>query len=291
VPLSSGSAGAATDAVPVAVDARWTMAYAAALGDALACYFDTRRSGGVVAHPLFPVAFEWPVFLATHGLPGNETLGADERRRGVHATHDLSLARPIRAGETLETRARVASVERRPPGAYQLVRLDTRDAAGEPVCTTWYGSLYRGVGVAGPDRPPDGAPPPPGPLDPQALAHEVEIPVSAGMPHVYTECARIWNPIHTDAAVAERAGLPGIVLHGTATLALAVSQGVAACGGDPTRVARVAARFGALVRVPSTLRLRMAEPTPTPEGDALRFEVRNADGEPAIRDGLVTLRG
>ncbi len=291
MPLSSDSTGAATGAVPVAVDARWTMAYAAALGDDRACYFDTRRGGGVVAHPLFPVTFEWPVFLATHGLPGNETLAAGERLRGVHATHDLHLARPIRAGETLATRARVAGVERRTPGAYQLVCLDTCDAAGEPVCTTWYGSLYRGVEVAGPDRPPDGAPPPPGPLDPGTLAREIEIPVSAGMPHVYTECARIWNPIHTDAAAAERAGLPGIVLHGTASLALAVSQAVAAAGGDPTRVVRVAARFGALVRVPSTLLLRIAEPTPTPEGDALRFEIRNADGKPAIRDGLVTLRG
>jgi len=27
---------------------------------------------------------------------------------------------------------------------------------------------------------------------------------------VYTECARIWNPIHTDAAVAKAAGLPAI---------------------------------------------------------------------------------
>ena len=52
------------------------------------------------------------------------------------------------------------------------------------------------------------------------------MPVSATAAHVYTEGARIWNPIHTDAAVAARAGLPGIILHGTATLALAVSISV-----------------------------------------------------------------
>ena len=45
--------------------------------------------------------------------------------------------------------------------------------------------------------------------------------------HVYTECARIWNPIHTDRAVARAAGLPDIILHGTATLALAVSRSLA----------------------------------------------------------------
>src|SRR5262245_63914545 len=46
----------------------------------------------------------------------------------------------------------------------------------------------------------------------------VEVPYHLG--HVYTECARIWNPIHTDLAVVRAAGLSGPILHGTATLAL-----------------------------------------------------------------------
>ena len=37
------------------VDARWIMAYAAALGDTQDCYFDTRRASGIVAHPMFAV--------------------------------------------------------------------------------------------------------------------------------------------------------------------------------------------------------------------------------------------
>ena len=49
--------------------------------------------------------------------------------------------------------------------------------------------------------------------------NEIRVPIGAGAAHVYTECARIWNPIHTDTAVTAKAGLPGIILHGTATLA------------------------------------------------------------------------
>ena len=45
-------------------------------------------------------------------------------------------------------------------------------------------------------------------------SERVEVPYHLG--HVYTECARIWNPIHTDLAVARAAGLPGPILHGTA---------------------------------------------------------------------------
>ena len=49
-------------------------------------------------------------------------------------------------------------------------------------------------------------------------------PSAATAAHVYTECARIWNPIHTDVAYARAAGLPDIILHGTATLALSISK-------------------------------------------------------------------
>ena len=71
---------------------------------------------------------------------------------------------------------------------------------------------------------PDPAPPHPIEGDERrGEPEEVEIPVPAGAAHTYTECARIWNPIHTDKAVALAAGLPDIILHGTANLALGVS--------------------------------------------------------------------
>src|SRR2546422_8551885 len=72
------------------------------------------------------------------------------------------------------------------------------------------------------------------------------------MAHVYTECARIYNPIHTDTAVALAAGLSAIILHGTATLALAVSRvGARDLDGDPGRVRGVAGRFPGMVTLPS----------------------------------------
>ncbi|TMA60284.1 MAG: hypothetical protein E6J80_02490 [Deltaproteobacteria bacterium] len=292
MPLSSATVGTLGEPLVHEIDARWTMAYAAGLGDTLPCYLDTRRPEGVVAHPLFPVCFEWPVILGLRGHAGHKSLTADEQVRNVHATHDLTLHRLVRPGDRLTTRATIVGVERRKPGAYQVVRLDTTDAAGAPVCTTWQGGLYRGVAVEGPDRPAADAPAPPGPLDRSVPARtESSVPVSAVAAHVYTECARIWNPIHTDAAVAARAGLPGIILHGTATLALAVSRVLEReADNDPQRVRRVAGRFGAMVRMPSQISVRLLSRTVTPQGDVVRFEVRTAEGEPAVRDGLVALR-
>ena len=283
MPLRSSSLGAATEPEVVEIDARWTTAFAAGLGDTASVYLDTAREGGIVAHPLFPVCFEWPVFLALHGAGGGNGLTAEERRRGVHASHELTLHRPIRPGDRLSTVARVTRIEKRRSGAWQLVGLETVDDEGKPVCTTLYGTLYRGVDT---DAAPSERAAAADPL-PQTGGHEVPIPIPSTLAHVYTECSRIWNPIHTDPRVARSAGLPGIILHGTATLALAVSRIVeGAVGGDPARVERVAARFGAMVPVPSEVVLRWV-----PRDDrAVGFEVANRRGGRAIRDGVVSFR-
>ena len=290
MPLSSSIVGTASEPAASEIDARWTMAYAAALGDSLPAYFDTLRPAEFVAHPIFPVCFEWPLIVAMRGLFKTNLLTDAEAMRGVHATHDLIIHRPIRPPEALSTRLKIAGVETRKPGAYQLTQLDTIDARGTPVCTSWYGSIYRGVAVEGPDRPSNSSSPPTAPVDASAKPTiEIKVPVPAGMAHIYTECARIFNPIHTDAAIARAAGLPAIILHGTATLALAVSRIVEACAqSDPTRVSSIACRFGAMVPMPSTLTLRIfADGAPNA---GVFFEVLNGEGRLAIRDGFVGLR-
>ena len=294
MPLASSIVNAASELVASEIDARWTMAYVAALGDSLKAYMDTLRPADFVAHPMFPVCFEWPLIVAMRRLFKTNSLTDEEATRGVHATHDLIIHRAIRPPETLRTRLVVAGVERRKPGAYQLTRLETTDARDALVCTSLYGSIYRGVDVEGPDRPADISMPPAAPADASVIPRdEIKIPVPAGMAHVYTECARIFNPIHTDAAVARAAGLPAIILHGTATLALAVSRIVEArAESDPTRVSRIACRFGAMVMMPSTLTLRIFADTKhnAAASPGVFFEVLNSEGKLAIRDGFVGLR-
>jgi len=287
MPLQSSIVGSAGAPMVTGIDSRWTMAYAAALGDARPCYLDTNR--GVVAHPMFPVCFEWPVQVAMRAQFEQATsLTRAEAMRGVHATHDTVLHRAIQPPERLTTWLTVAGVERRKPGAYMVTRLDTVDEAGQPVCTSWYGAIYRGVEVEGPDAPAKLAPTPAQPIvEAGEPLSECQVEVPAGMAHIYTECARIFNPIHTDASVARAAGLPEIILHGTATLAMAVSRIVESeAAKDPARVGRVAGRFGAMVPMPSTLTVRVL----AREGAVVFFEVLSGEGRLAIRDGMVVLR-
>ena len=223
------------------------MAYSAALGESDARHFDTGARGGVIAHPLFPVCYEWPVSRPIRLIPELR----DHFPRLVHAEHDLTLHRPVRQGDRLKTTVSIASVESRKPGAFVVFRFETHDAAGAAVSTTDFGVLYRGVAVEGADR---------GeamriPASEEQLEPLGEIEIAATAAHVYTECARIFNPIHTDVAHAKAAGLPGIILHGTATLALSISRALAAFKADPLSVRRVRCRFSGMVLMPSALQI------------------------------------
>jgi len=265
------------------------MAYAASLGNYLPCYLDTRRSGGIVAHPMFTVCFEWPAAGSIRHKT-RASLSQNEAVRGVHATHHTIIHRLVRPPERLITSTELIGVERRKPGAYEVARFDTADDKGTPVCTTYYGSLYREVEVKGPDRPAE-TPALPRLTGTGPPRTEIRVPISAGAAHIYTECARIWNPIHTDAAIAAQAGLPGLILHGTATLAMAVSHIIEAeAGGDPERVAQIYGRFGAMVLMPSEIMIRIMARDKTAAGDAIFFETLSAEGGRAIRDGVVLLR-
>ncbi len=276
------------------LDTRWLMAYAAALGETAPDYFDTTRAGGILAHPLFPVCYEWPLALDLRA----KTLTDEIAVRSVHATHDLIIHRRLRAGDRLNTTAAITIVEPRVPGAYIAMRFETLDADGRPVTTTEYGSLYLGVACDGHPHPHPGRERDLNPLSPvgrgqgeaQPPAWSIEVAIPATLAHVYTECARIWNPIHTDRAVALAAGLPDTILHGTATLALAVSAVMRREPEGPApRVTRISCRFGGMVRLPSTLRVEGWTGTVTGADRAIAFRALAEDGRPAVRDGWIHL--
>lgn len=291
MPLDTSLVGITAGPVASEIDARWTMAYAGGIDDTAACYLDTRRPEGIVAHPVFPVCFEWPAALAIRAK-SRGSLAQAEASRGVHATQHMILHRPVRPPMRLTTTATLVGMEARKPGAYEVAKFETVDDKGTPVCTTYAGSIYRQVEIRGAERPAAMPKPPSLAKLPSKPRAEIKVAILTGAAHVYTECARIWNPVHTDAAVAAAAGLPAIILHGTATLAMAVSRIVMAeAGGDPERIAEVYGRFGAMVLMPSDVMVRIHAREKANGGEAVFFEAISAEGGRAIRDGVVMLRG
>ncbi len=283
MPLNSNIVGQVTDAFQHEVDARWTMAYAAGLGDCLPVYMDTAAGETIAVHPLFPVCLEWPAILDARRLPGTQDLSAAENARNVHALHDVHLYQPVVPGRSYTTTGTVVGLESRKPGAFLVIRLDTLDEAGQLVCRTYNGTIYRGVEIDGDGVWLEHLPAAPDTNDVDwTESHTIDI--APNIAHVYTECARIWNPIHTDRTVALAAGLPDIILHGTASLALAISRIILErLGGDPRRINRFGGRFGGMVRMPSSVRLSLG--AAGGEYTAFRLHTEGAPG--VLRGGYV----
>jgi acyl dehydratase len=270
--LSSDIVGREAGPQEQLIDARWLMAYSAALGETDARYYDT--AAGVLAHPLFPVCYEWPATRDLRERAGLEPFNA----RLVHAQHDLVIHRLPKGSEKLSISGKVVAALQRRPGTLVVFRLKARDARGEPVSATDFSALYRGVELQGGERALESLADPP--AHTKVLPRVAEINVPANAAHVYTECARIWNPIHTDIAYARAAGLPDIILHGTATLALSLS----AIRLEPAAVRRVRCRFAGMVTMPSTLTVHASR-----EGDEVLFETRDERAGAVIERGSVKL--
>jgi acyl dehydratase len=265
------------------------LAYAAGLAASEACFLDDVQAGGLRALPFQCVSLEWPCVVSVREAL-SATLRPEEARRGVHAVQDSTFHRPMRPGDRLETTGRIVSARRIRAGVLIVCKLETRDvAAGQAVTTSWTSSIYRDVALEGDDLILDAPPPgaqasPPLPAD----APSVRIPIPREAAHVYSECAEIWNPIHTERAVALAAGLPDIILHGTATWALAgLTLLRRLAGGDVGRLKRITGRFTGMVVPGQDIVVRHAPG----ESGVVRFEVLNPAGRPAISDGAAWLDG
>jgi acyl dehydratase len=156
---------------------------------------------------------------------------------------------------------------------------------GEAVVTSWFAAIFLGVAVDGEARTIEQAPE----LGPVSGADTgrfdwTPIPVARHLPHVYTECAAIWNPIHTERSIALSKGLPDIILHGTATWALAGQAVVRRfADGDPTRLRRLGGHFKGRVIPGTTIAVGTRGDDLEPRG--VRVEVRNAQDEIALGGG------
>jgi acyl dehydratase len=273
------------------VDERWLRAYAAGVEDLSPPLFDLLADGGIVAHPVFPVCLEWP--LIVQGPPG---LGLDvaTARAGLHVSHEITWHRAIRPGDALLTSVALESLDQRSIGVFASLGFTTGTPDGEPVVDSRQGILYVGATLdEGRASTPRAAGNPPA-IAVETLGDVGSFDIGEADAVLYSECSRIWNPIHTDPRAAHAAGLPQPVLHGTATLARALSTLVAArLGGDPTTVRSLGCRFTAAVSAGDRVTVAASPPRPaegTGRGEVLDFVARTADGTVVLQRGFVELQ-
>ena len=266
------------------VTARAITAFAAGVGDFNPVYFEDDRADGIVAHPGMVFSWQWnsrftPDFEFDLALV----------RRGVHAAVDVRFERHVREGDVITVQGRNTGARQTRAGVFSSQRYEFRDSRGELVATMDSDGITRGAALEGGDVVLESAPPLPAasrrgsepiwsttfPIDPQA-------------PHVYTECADIWNPIHTERRVALAAGLPDIILHGSANMTLALREVINQhLDGDPRRLKRFAGQFRGMVIPGTDVTVLASEVIDEGDREIIFYEMRNDQGELAIANGVV----
>ncbi|MGQ0521332.1 MAG: MaoC/PaaZ C-terminal domain-containing protein [Actinomycetota bacterium] len=251
-----------------AVDPVRAVAYAAATNDPNPAY----RSGAL-APPVFAVVPTWDAMseALTSMVPPEAFLMI------VHGEHDMHFHRPLAPGQVLATAAEAFSIRVGRSGTRYTMRVVSTDEGGtEPVLEQYCTMFIRGMSDGedlGPDKPDHSFP-----RDARSReAGSFTVHVDDDQTYRYKEASGDDNAIHVDDEVARSVGLPGIIVHGLCTMAMA-GQGVIAtvAGGDPGRLRRLAVRFSRPVFPGSDVVTTVYDAGPHGDRHAYAFEAHSA---------------
>ncbi len=266
------------------VTARSITAFAGGVDDFNPVYFEDDRPEGLVAHPGMVFTWQWN----SRFTPDVE-YPLELVRRGVHAWVDVQFERHARDGDVITSQGQSVAVKQVRPGVLSAQRFTFTDSHGEVVAIMDTGGITRGATLDGDEAELVSAPALPArSTDDGAPVWSTTFPIDPQAPHVYTECADIWNPIHTERKVALAAGLPDIILHGSANIIIALREVVNRnLDGDPTRVRRFAGQFRGMIIPGTDVTVNALEVRDEGDREIIFYEMRNDQGELAIANGVV----
>lgn len=229
MPLNTSLAGKKYPSVTFDVDSGRIRKYAAATNE------DNVRFIGQdpVAPPTFPIV---AVTSSLNEVLNDPELGANVPRM-IHGEQEHRLLAPIRSGDSLVVETWLDTVEEGEEGEKFTVAsrlLKDRLAVVEILGTMFIRGTAKRRQAQTTEEP-----------SAQDIVFSVTQKVDEDQASRYAEASGDHNPIHLDADFARnQAGLPGIIVHGMCTMALA-SKAVldSVCESDPARLRRIKVRF------------------------------------------------
>jgi len=281
--------GLQTIAKSVEITPRLIQSAAAAVQETGERYFDDSRTNGLDVHPGLIFSLEW----WTRFTPGGSALPEEIGLRGVHAWTDIRLRHPLKLGDIITSQGQIISISTIPPGTLTVTRWTFSDARGNIVAEYDKGGIVRGIFPDGKDQSINDRVPLPDTSEGTAQSSwSKEIEITANTAQIYSECAQIYNPIHTEKQVALRAGLPNTILHGVCTQSIAI--GVILdhiCDGDPKQLRRVCGRYRAMVLPNSTIKIRVITKELLSDNSTLiKYDVLTESGDKAIDNGIIIIK-
>lgn len=291
--LSSNLAGSELKDYRKEISWRETMNYAAAVCDDNPFYFDDERAGGIIAPPMYCAAVTWPVTEKLEEFLSPGLFPSEISATKVHYTEHIEFYRPVRAGDTLAVKGKIAAILPHRAGTHIIIQYDVSDKTGNTVFTEHIGALLRNVNCADPGRGGESLPSVPACGEKDRIFWEAAVFVDPMRPYIYDGCTNIFFPIHTSKLFAKMVGLPGIILQGTASLAFAMKELInREAGGDPRCLKVLSCRFTGMVFPGTDIRIRLIGKTDRGKDTDLHFIVMNKEDQKAISSGyaLITRR-
>ncbi|GIG90559.1 MaoC/PaaZ C-terminal domain-containing protein [Plantactinospora endophytica] len=203
---------------------------------------------------------------------------AELRARVVHGQQDIFFHRSLPVGETITVRAAVLGLHGKRSGTVATIGVRTYDADGALRNEQYVTEFYRGVptdlrlGTPSPALPTDAPGGPP--------LRTATVPLPLDLPRRYADASGDRNPIHLDDEFARNAGLPGVIVHGLASLAVAGHTVLA----DRAEPVRLSCRFTRPVAPGDALTTRVWV-----DGPGYRFESVDEAGAVVLGAGLVVI--
>lgn len=268
--------GRAYEGPEFAVDRERIAAYAAATNDA-----SPSAASGEIAPPVFHFVPLRPVLRAML----KDVTPLYEELRGLHGEQDIRVARPLRPGDVLVPTGTIVGIRPRATGTAVVGHAQTHARDGglvsEHYITLYFPGAFADEPV-GEDAPGHRLPDEAAAREPDA---RVDQRTDVDQPVRYAEASGDTGRYHLDADAARAVGLPGIIMHGMCTMALAGSAVVGeVAGGDVERLRRLAVRLSRPVIPGQRLETRIWR-LGSNGAEAFGFETVNEDGERVLAHG------
>lgn len=226
-------------------------------------------------------AFAPPVFAHVPVMQSMvEVLGKVTGEFVLHGEHDFLFHKPIVPGQRLFTVSDLLAVKGTRAGRVFIIRSQTNERDGAPVCTQYSSCLERGeassavLGELPPERP----------VVPRANVLLDSYALTPDQTRRYADAARDYSPYTIDPAAAAAVGYAAPLVHGMLTLSIAGRAIVDRhCGLMTPRLKRLGCRFAhPLLLIPGqTLNVEHWRAS----NGLVGFEARDRDGNVVIRNG------
>jgi acyl dehydratase len=252
-----------------------TKTYAMGYNDDNPWFLDESRAGGIIAPPMFGVVYSGPVVALSFF---DEELNVNMPRL-VHGEQDMYFHNVVRPGDEIRSEGEISEIIEKETGEIYSVNVRSWNQKDELVLDAKYTFFIRGEKKGAKKEEKEETYPTP------TFSQSMKLKENQSL--IYAEASGDRNPIHTDENFAKMVGLPGIILQGLCTMAIAQKAIIdEVLGRDPTRLKRLKVRFSKPVLNGETLTTKGWVIEKKGDITVLGFIVENQNGAIVIKDGI-----